>query len=155
LELGRLVKTLGYEVAGTVSQRRDAVSSGSVLGEGKLRELAEYTGGTGVVPGYVKESQSKARARFEAAAIGEADDNDEIDDFDDLEFGDESEAKQEPPATPTGNTFELKGEPSCALGSPTTANCSQRSLASPSTRSWGSTGAACATSMELSVRAVL
>ena len=110
LELGRLVKTLGYEIAGTVSQRRDAVSSGSVLGEGKLKELAEYTGGTGVVPGYVKESQSKARARFEAAAIGEADDNDEIDDFDDLEFGDESEADEGPTATLTSNTFELKGE---------------------------------------------
>ena len=82
LELGRLVKTLGYEVAGSVSQRRDALSSGAVLGEGKLKELAHYTGGTGVVPGYVKEPLSKARTRFEAAAVGETGELDEIDDFD-------------------------------------------------------------------------
>jgi GTP-binding protein HflX len=84
-ELGRLVKTLGYDVAGTVSQRRDALSSGAVLGEGKLRELAEHTGGTGIVPGYVKDTQSKARTRFEAASAGEATDIDEVDDFDDWE----------------------------------------------------------------------
>jgi GTP-binding protein HflX len=114
LELGRLVKTLGYEVSGTVSQHRDALSSGSVLGEGKLRELAQYTGGTGVVPGYVKDSQSKARARFEAAAIGEAD-ADEVDDFDDLEFGDESDAEEDPPAASTNATVDLKGERPCLV----------------------------------------
>jgi len=46
-ELGRLVNTLGYEVIATVSQRRSSVSKGAVLGEGKLRELAEITGGAG------------------------------------------------------------------------------------------------------------
>ena len=109
LELGRLVKTLGYEVFGTVSQRRGALSSGTVLGEGKLKELAQYTGGSGIVPGFVKETQSKARARFEAAAAGEADD-DEVDDFDDLEFGDESEGEQESPAPSPSNAFEFEGE---------------------------------------------
>jgi GTPase len=107
LELGRLVKTLGCDVFGTVSQRREALSSGAVLGEGKLKELAEYTGGSGIVPGFVKETQSKARARFEAAAAGEAAD-DEVDDFDDLEFGDESEG--ESPAPLPSNAFEFKGE---------------------------------------------
>ncbi|MFC7543961.1 hypothetical protein ACFQU2_37170 [Siccirubricoccus deserti] len=48
-ELGRLVKTLGYEVAGTVSQRREGTGAGSLLGSGKLAELAALTGGTGVV----------------------------------------------------------------------------------------------------------
>lgn len=85
LELGRLVKTLGYDVAGTVSQRRDALSSGAVLGGGKLKELAEYTGGSGIVPGYTKDTQSKARARFEAAAVGETANIDALDDFDELE----------------------------------------------------------------------
>jgi GTP-binding protein HflX len=91
-ELGRLVKTLGYDVAATVSQRREALSAGAVLGEGKLKELAEYTGGTGVVPGYVKDTQSKARARFEAANAGELSDTDEVDDFDDWETDETDEA---------------------------------------------------------------
>jgi GTP-binding protein HflX len=43
-ELGRLVKTLGYEVAGTVSQRREGTGAGSLLGSGKLAELAALTG---------------------------------------------------------------------------------------------------------------
>ncbi len=46
-ELGRLVKTLGYEVVGTVSQRREGTGAGSLLGSGKLAELAALTGGTG------------------------------------------------------------------------------------------------------------
>ena len=45
--LGRLVNTLGYDVVATVSQRRSHVSKGAVLGEGKLRVLAEITGGPG------------------------------------------------------------------------------------------------------------
>jgi hypothetical protein len=33
-ELGRLVKTLGYEVVGTMSQKRAAIDGGTVLGQG-------------------------------------------------------------------------------------------------------------------------
>ena len=43
LELGRLVRTLGYDVDGTVTQRRDNLASAAVLGEGKLKELADRT----------------------------------------------------------------------------------------------------------------
>jgi GTPase len=106
LELGRLVKTLGYDVAATVSQRRDALSSGAVLGEGKLKELAEYTGGTGAVPGYAKETQCKACARFQAASVGEAADIDEVDDFDDLD----SAAAEEPVSAASGTLLERSGE---------------------------------------------
>ncbi|MFC7556072.1 hypothetical protein ACFQU7_33345 [Pseudoroseomonas wenyumeiae] len=67
-ELGRLVKTLGYEVVGTVSQRREGTGAGSLLGSGKLAELAALTGGTGVVSSMAPPPRSKARARFEAAA---------------------------------------------------------------------------------------
>ncbi|MCK6593311.1 MAG: GTPase HflX, partial [Polyangiaceae bacterium] len=63
-ELGRLVRTLGYEVVGTVTQRRNSLAAAAVLGEGKLKELAELTGGTGVVPSGAKEKKNKARARF-------------------------------------------------------------------------------------------
>lgn len=76
-ELGRLVTTLGYDVAGVVSQRRDALSKAAVLGEGKLRELAAYTDGTGVVPGYTKDKVSKARARW-AATVNEEEDIDDV-----------------------------------------------------------------------------
>ena len=48
-ELGRLVKSLGYQVAGTVSQKREGTGAGALLGSGKLAELAALTGGTGVV----------------------------------------------------------------------------------------------------------
>jgi hypothetical protein len=40
------VKTLGYEIVGTMSQKRDAIDGGTVLGKGRLAELAAITGGT-------------------------------------------------------------------------------------------------------------
>ena len=67
-ELGRLVKTLGYEVTGTVSQRREGTGAGSLLGSGKLAELAELTGGSGVIGSMAPASRSKARQRFEGVA---------------------------------------------------------------------------------------
>src|SRR5271166_3093238 len=63
-ELGRLVETLGYEVAGSVSQKRDDIGGLTVLGKGKLAELAAITGGTGVVRGWTAPQKSKARERF-------------------------------------------------------------------------------------------
>src|ERR1700682_3540142 len=66
-ELGRLVKTLGYEVVGTISQKRDAIGGGTVLGKGRLEELAALTGGTGVVGSMAIQRKSKARERFEDA----------------------------------------------------------------------------------------
>ncbi|WP_394834823.1 GTPase HflX [Pendulispora rubella] len=71
-ELGRLVHTLGYEVAATVSQKRDALAAAAVLGEGKLKELADLTGGQGYIPSAAKERKSKARDRWKA--------NDAVDD---------------------------------------------------------------------------
>jgi GTP-binding protein HflX len=66
-ELGRLVKTLGYEVVGTVSQKRDGIDGGTVLGKGRLEELAALTGGTGIVGSMAPPRKSKARERFEQA----------------------------------------------------------------------------------------
>jgi GTP-binding protein HflX len=67
-ELGRLVKTLGYEIVGTMSQKRDGIGGGTVLGKGRLEELAAITGGTGVVGSMAIPQKSKARERFEGAA---------------------------------------------------------------------------------------
>src|SRR3954470_5930871 len=66
-ELGRLVKTLGYEVAATVSQKRAAIDSNAVLGKGRLEELAAMTGGSGIVESLAVARKSKARERFEAS----------------------------------------------------------------------------------------
>jgi GTPase len=67
-ELGRLVKTLGYEVVGTVSQKREGTGAGLLLGSGKLAELAALTGGTGEVGSMAPPAKSKARLRFESVA---------------------------------------------------------------------------------------
>ncbi len=56
IELRRLVKTLGFEVVGIVTQRRSKPDPGVLLGPGKLKELAGYTGGTGVVEGFSSKS---------------------------------------------------------------------------------------------------
>ena len=66
-ELERLAKTLGLDPVGRLTQRRGGLATGIVLGEGKLKELAEWTGGSGVVPMYVKPGSRK----------GEDDDGDE------------------------------------------------------------------------------
>jgi GTP-binding protein HflX len=64
-ELGRLVKTLAYEVGGTLSQKRESTGAAALLGSGKLAAL---TGGTGVVGSMAPPLESKARQRFEGAA---------------------------------------------------------------------------------------
>ena len=64
-ELGRLVRTLGYEVVGVISQKREEIDGGTVLGKGRLEELAAIAGGTGVVGPTSFQLKSKARERFE------------------------------------------------------------------------------------------
>ena len=64
-ELGRLVETLGYIVIGSLSQKRPSTAGGIVIGEGKLVELAEWTGGPGTVQSAVKLKRHKAFERFE------------------------------------------------------------------------------------------
>ena len=75
-ELGRLVDTLGYDVVATVTQRRDSLAAAAVLGEGKLKELADLTGGKGVVPSGAAKVKTKARAKW-AAAEGKTDEDEE------------------------------------------------------------------------------
>jgi GTP-binding protein HflX len=69
-ELGRLVQTMGLEVVATVSQRRESLSPGAVLGEGKLKTLARLTGGKGVIPAGAPEVKTKARAKWAAEREG-------------------------------------------------------------------------------------
>lgn len=74
-ELSRLVKTLGYNVVGTVSQKRTSDRSASVLGAGKLKELAEWTGGRGEVAARVEHKLTKAALKRQY----EEDDDDDDD----------------------------------------------------------------------------
>ena len=71
-ELGRLVHTLGFEVVGRVTQKRKGLSSGTVIGDGKLKELARLTGGSGEVPSSAPERKSKARDKWEEEEPEEA-----------------------------------------------------------------------------------
>src|SRR6266702_4077938 len=49
-ELKRLCETLGFEAVGEVTQKRTGLGAATLLGKGRLVELAAWTGGTGVVP---------------------------------------------------------------------------------------------------------
>ena len=60
-ELRRLVKTLGLEVVARLTQRRPKPDMGTLVGAGKLKELAGYTGGTGIVEGFSRKSEDETR----------------------------------------------------------------------------------------------
>jgi len=74
-ELERLARTLGLDPVGRVTQRRARLATGIVIGEGKLKELAEWTGGTGEVPVYVKPGRRKTKDDEAAAEAEEAADD--------------------------------------------------------------------------------
>lgn len=64
-ELTRLVTTLGYRVVGQLVQKRATEKAATVLGDGKLTELARWTGGTGKVAAMVEHKKSKAALKWE------------------------------------------------------------------------------------------
>ena len=66
LELGRLANTLGVQVIGQLTQKRDRIDAG-VLGQGKRYELARLTGGTGVVPRGPADQRAKIKEAAEEA----------------------------------------------------------------------------------------
>jgi len=77
-ELERLARTLGLDPIARITQRRGKLAPGVVLGAGKLVELAGWTGGTGIVPTYVKPG-SRSDAEDDAELSLELDDADEPD----------------------------------------------------------------------------
>jgi len=58
-ELRRLVETLGFEVIGQITQRRAAPSPATAIGAGKLKELAQWTGGSGKTPDDLEEAENE------------------------------------------------------------------------------------------------
>ena len=78
-ELARLVDTLGFAVIGEVTQKRGRLAPAAGLGMGKLKELANFTGGDGTIPtGATKKKQRKDLHKPGAAPI-EEDEEDEDD----------------------------------------------------------------------------
>lgn len=61
-ELERLASTLGLTVIGRVTQKRGRLATGTVLGEGKLKVLGKWTGGSGEVEKYQKPGSRNAAA---------------------------------------------------------------------------------------------
>jgi GTP-binding protein HflX len=85
-ELARLVHTLGLDLLTTISQKRPSLSPGAVVGGGKLREIAHWTGGDGVIP-----SGARAKKQKGVHANRPADDDVDEDDLDDAsEEGDDA-----------------------------------------------------------------
>lgn len=76
-ELRRLVSTLGLEVVGEVTQRRDRLSPATVLGEGKLEELCAFTGGDGTVAPSIA-SRDRAEKRRAKLRGDDDDDGDDV-----------------------------------------------------------------------------
>jgi GTP-binding protein HflX len=87
-ELERLATTLGVEVIGRLTQRKARLVPGKVVGDGKLKELALWTGGTGEVAAYQKPGKKKSEdgevetdeaEAAEVAAEPEAEDEEVLD----------------------------------------------------------------------------
>ena len=93
-ELTRLVNTLGYTVVGHVTQKRSSDKYAVVLGQGKLAELAEWTGGTGKVAVAFERPLHKAASKFEAASdVTEESDEDDSDDRSEASSGPREQAQ--------------------------------------------------------------
>ena len=84
-ELTRLVTTLGYRVVGRVTQKRSSDRYAAVLGEGKLAELARWTGGSGKVEASFRRPAHKAAAKHEAEDVDVPEESDEDESDDSLE----------------------------------------------------------------------
>lgn len=78
-ELTRLVKTLGYQAVGRVTQKRSSDKFATVLGQGKLTELAQWTGGPGTIAASFERPLHKAASKREAAESDAAEEVDEHD----------------------------------------------------------------------------
>ena len=84
-ELTRLVKTLGYHVVGQVRQKRSSDKFATVLGRGKLTELALWTGGSGTVAASFERPVHKAASKREAAVSDAAEESEEEESDDTIE----------------------------------------------------------------------
>lgn len=94
-ELARLTKTLGYKVVARLSQRRGSLAGAAVLGAGKLRELARFTGGSGQLERKSYARKTKAAARWEEEGE-EGEPDAELDEESEDEGGEDTESEESP-----------------------------------------------------------
>jgi GTPase len=125
-ELGRLVHTLGYEVIGRTSQRRQGTGSALIMGEGKIEQIARLTGGLGLkalgaaIPNAINPKKKKAFTRDQKNRDEEESD-DAADDFDGEDANDQAEGHQAQSAAqnPSESATGLKGlggpKPECII----------------------------------------
>lgn len=64
-ELERLAETLGLRIIGRVTQKRRGMGGATVVGQGKLKELAQYTGGQGFVPSFTPQGSRGSRQQLD------------------------------------------------------------------------------------------
>ena len=84
-ELTRLVNTLGYRVVGHVRQKRSSDKFASVLGQGKLAELARWTGGPGTVTASFAKPAHEADFHRETAAQDAEEESEDVEPDDTIE----------------------------------------------------------------------
>jgi GTP-binding protein HflX len=123
-ELARLVTTLGLRVVGQVTQSLPRLSPATVLGGGKLMELAAWTGGDGKTEAPIKsrERALERRERLEARDGGGDDDEaDDGGDEDDREPVDDEEWLELDPAGESDGSGTGEGEGDAASASPVSA----------------------------------
>ena len=94
-ELARLCETLGLDPVARVTQRRSSTGAATVLGAGKLRQLARLTGGSGAVPSPVpgprRRRDGEPDESDDAAMLPVEQDEDELADVDHDVEGDEDD----------------------------------------------------------------
>jgi GTP-binding protein HflX len=91
-EIERLATTLGLRPIGRVTQRRATLGRIGLLGKGKLRELAAWTGGDGEVPSFAPQKKRKIdQVEVEEELEDDGSDEDEVEEDEDV-----------PAGTPTG-----------------------------------------------------
>jgi GTP-binding protein HflX len=88
-ELTRLVTTMGAKVIGQMSQRRDSERSTAVLGDGKLKELASWTGGPGVIGPLFVKKKHKAALNFKKDEDADSDDDEADYESEDEDFAED------------------------------------------------------------------
>ena len=71
------MKTLGYKVVGQIRQKRSSDKFATVLGQGKLAELAVWTGGSGKVAASFEQNDEKAALKRDADASDAPDESEE------------------------------------------------------------------------------
>lgn len=88
-ELARLVDTLGFDVVGQVVQRRSRLAPSAALGVGKLKVLADWTGGAGFVPSGAQKKEQKKELHKPGFAAVDADDEADADDDEEDDTGED------------------------------------------------------------------